>query len=247
MIEIARRVRFSQRVKNSQRHYQISRDSRGGLLLAARRISQVDQDGSLGKTIADASGTEKRSCGVARPELVCNRNGFCVSVRAQQRKEATRSRRGAEPDDQAGVYENRNRRRWLAYVSAFGGEHVGRHGRAPAHHPRLLAPQQPQRHQPILAGYIEDQASRSGQTGRRDPAERITVCKQVTPDSVNPPRRFLCAGRQRSANEFRLGGRALIGPKWTLIFRRGFGQLIEEYGRHEETRTPDLYRVKVAL
>jgi hypothetical protein len=31
-----------------------------------------------------------------------------------------------------------------------------------------------------------------------------------------------------------------------LIFGRGSGQ-IERYGRHEETRTPDLYRVKVAL
>jgi hypothetical protein len=33
----------------------------------------------------------------------------------------------------------------------------------------------------------------------------------------------------------------------TQIFEWGFGQLIERYGRHEETRTPDLYRVKVAL
>ena len=174
------------------------------------------------------------------------RNGFCISVAAQQGKEATLPRRGAEPDDQAGVRENRNRGRWLAYVSAFGGEHVGRHGRASAHHPRLLAPQQPQRYQPILAGDIEDQASRSGQAGRRDPAQRITVCKQIPPGSVNPPRRFLCAGRQRSANESRLGVGALIGPKWTLIFRRGFGQLIERNGRHEETRTPDLYRVNAS-
>jgi hypothetical protein len=38
-----------------------------------------------------------------------------------------------------------------------------------------------------------------------------------------------------------------FGPKRTQILERGSGQLIERYGRHEETRTPDLYRVKVAL
>ena len=30
-------------------------------------------------------------------------------------------------------------------------------------------------------------------------------------------------------------------------FPGGFLYLIERYGRHEETRTPDLYRVKVRL
>jgi integrase len=55
--------------------------------LAARRISQVDQDGSLGKAIADASGTEKGSSGVARPELVCNETDFVFpSLRNKGRK-----------------------------------------------------------------------------------------------------------------------------------------------------------------
>ncbi len=78
-------------------------------------------------------------------------------------------------------------------------------------------------------------------------AQRITVCQQVTPDSVNSPGQNARAGRRRSANESCLGVEALIGPKRTQILKRGFGQLIEKYGRHEETRTPDLYRVKVAL
>ena len=66
-------------------------------------------------------------------------------------------------------------------------------------------------------------------------------------DSVDSQGQIRRAGRRRFANEFRRGVSAPIGPKWTLIFRRGFGQLIERNGRHEETRTPDLYRVKVAL
>jgi hypothetical protein len=39
----------------------------------------------------------------------------------------------------------------------------------------------------------------------------------------------------------------VIAPKCTQIQFGGFRQAIEKYGRHEETRTPDLYRVKVAL
>jgi len=217
------------------------------LLLASGRVSQGHQDGSVDKTFADASGIEKCPSRMAGSELVCHRNRFCVSVGAQQGKETARPGRGARPNDQASVRQAWNSGRWLAYVPAFGREHVGRHGRAPAHHSRLLASQQPQRHQPILAGNIEYQASGSGQAGRHDPTERTAVCKQIPPDSVNSPGQMLCAGRHRSADESCLGVGALIGPKWTLIFRRGFGQLIEKYGRHEETRTPDLYRVKACL
>src|ERR1035437_1165528 len=83
--------------------------------------------------------------------------------------------------------------------------------------------------------------------GVHHPAERITVCKQIQPDSVNSSGPIPRAGQQRSANESCLGVGALIGPKWTLIFGRGFGQVIERYGRHEETRTPDLYRVNLLL
>jgi hypothetical protein len=160
--------------------------------------------------------------GVARPELVRHRNRFCVSIGAQQGKEASGPRSGAESNDQAGVREARNRGRWLAYLPALGGEHVGRYGRASVHHPRLPAPQQPQRHEPILAGDIEDQASRSGQTGRSDPAQRISVCKQVPPDSVNSPKKDTV---RRSATIYK---RCLFGSGsayWTLMdpdFQKGF-------------------------
>ena len=38
-----------------------------------------------------------------------------------------------------------------------------------------------------------------------------------------------------------------MDPKWTQIFHEGFSYVVERYGRHVGTRTPDLYRVKVAL
>ncbi len=38
----------------------------------------------------------------------------------------------------------------------------------------------------ILAGNIEDQASRSGEAGRCDSTQWIVISKQVNPDSVNP-------------------------------------------------------------
>jgi hypothetical protein len=154
---------------------------------------------------------------------------------------------GAEPDDQTGVRENRNRRRWLAYVSAFGGEHVGRHGRATSS-PSAITCATAISTSPTNTCRRHRRPSVSlRQTGRRDPSERIIVCKQIPPDSVNSPGQIRRAGRQRSANESCLGVGALIGPKWTQIFEWGFGQLIERNGRHEETRTPDLYRVKGAV
>jgi hypothetical protein len=217
------------------------------LLLAEGRVPEGDQDGGFSETLADASCIEKRPCRVESPELVCNRIRFRVSVGTQEGEEAARPRRGVETIDPAGVREARNHGGWVAYISAFGGQHVGRYGRASAHHPRLLASQQLERHQPVLAGDIEHQASRPGEASRCDRAERIAVCKQIKSDSVNSPRQIVCASRQRSVNAFCFGVGALIGPKRTQILRRGSGQLIERYGRHEETRTPDLYRVKVAL
>jgi len=56
------------------------------LLLAAGRIPEGEQDGSVDKAFADASGFEKRPSRMAGPELVCHRNRFCVSFGAQQRE-----------------------------------------------------------------------------------------------------------------------------------------------------------------
>ncbi len=96
-------------------------------------------------------------------------------------------------------------------------------------------------------GDREDQAARSGQAGRRDPADRITVCKQIPPDSVNSPKHLLSS---TSTTICETGLVSECSAYWTLMdpdFPGGFSYLTERYGRHEETRTPDLYRVKVAL
>ena len=75
--------------------------------------------------------------------------------------------------------------------SAFGRKHPGQHGRTPAHDPRLPAPQQPQRYQPILASDFQDQASRTREAGRCDPAFGIAIREQVNSGSVNPARQSL--------------------------------------------------------
>jgi hypothetical protein len=59
--------------------------------------------------------------------------------------------------------------RWLRACTGY----IARgHGRAPTHGPRLPASQQPERHQQILAGNVQDQANRTRKAGRRDSAGR---------------------------------------------------------------------------
>ena len=58
----------------------------------------------------------------------------------------------------------------LAHVPPHGGNGAGRTGRASVDDPRLLASLQSQRDQQVLASGIEDEAERSGKTGRGDSA-----------------------------------------------------------------------------
>jgi len=183
-----------------------------------------DQNGSICETFAHASGAEKCPTGVESTELVHNRNRFCVSVCAQQGQEATRPRCGAEPNDQAGVRKARNHRCGLAYVSTFSRKYSRGHGRTSAHHPRLLASQQPQRHQPILAGNIQDQASRSGEASRCDSTHRIVVSNQVNPGSVNLPKQFIPQLTENVRMSVSLELERLLDPNGPRFLGGGLGK-----------------------
>jgi integrase len=64
------------------------------------------------------------------------------------------------------VQEDWHYRRGLAYISAHSGNDASGDGRRPTHDPRLLAAQQPPRHEQVPAGDVKDQASGTRQVGR---------------------------------------------------------------------------------
>ena len=160
------------------------------LLLGSGRAFEGDQDGGICETLAHASGAQEGPCRVEGPKPVYGRSGFCISVDSQERTKAARPCGSAEAANQARIWEAWNPGCGLAYVSPLSRKHTGRYGRAPTHDSRLLAPQQPQRHQPILAGDIQNQAPRPGKAGRCDSAYGIAVWEQVTSDSIAPRQPF---------------------------------------------------------
>ena len=92
---------------------------------------------------------------------------FRLRFREAQGSKATRFGRRAEEKDTASVQEDWRNRRGLAYVPSHSGNNASGDGRTPTHNPRLLAAQQPPRHEQVPAGDIEDQAPGTRQVGRR--------------------------------------------------------------------------------
>jgi len=90
------------------------------------------------------------------------------SERLKGRKPLDLGRR-VEKEDTARVLMDWHYRRGLAYVPAHGGNDASGDGRTPTHDPRLLATQQPPRHEQVPAGDVEDQASGTRQVGRQTP------------------------------------------------------------------------------
>src|SRR5207249_1534393 len=86
-----------------------------------------------------------------------------------------------EKEDPARVQEDWHHRRGLAYVSAHSGNDARGDGRTPTHDPRLLAAQQPPRHEQVPAGDVEDQAAGTRQVGRR-----VFACRLVTQTEPGP-------------------------------------------------------------
>ena len=182
------------------------------LLLEKRRASQSDENGGIREAIAYASGVEERSARVEGRSLYGAEMDFVFPSLRRNGLKTTRPGRSAEPKNQTRVREARNRGSGLAYFSAFSRKYSCQHGRTPAYSSLLPAPQQPQRYQPILASDFEHQASRTRETGRRDPAHGIVVRKQVDSDSINPARLSPAPlGIERCEVSF-VGHEALNGP-----------------------------------
>ena len=141
------------------------------LLLASRWKSEKHKNGSLCKTAADASKPEAFLAGVEIAKPLQQAGRFRVSFRKTARQQAVRFGFSSEEENTARIQTDRNHGRGLAHFSALGWDYAGGDGRASAHDPRLLAAQQPSRHEQVPAGNIEDQTLGTGQAGRRDFAD----------------------------------------------------------------------------
>src|SRR5882724_8990120 len=223
------------------------------LLLAQGWPSQGDQDGGVGKALADASGAEECPGGVEGAKPLQHGFRFCISVPSPEGTETTGPELRVEAEDQTCVCEARNRRRGLAHVPSYRWDVAGRHGRTSAYDSRLPAAQQSQSDQQVFASDVEDQASRPGEIGRRDPAHGIIVREQIKPGPVilhAKNRRSCGSSRRLRGNVLAWRAGFLIGPKWTQIADWVLVEclyLVERYGGDDETRTRDLCRDRAAF
>ena len=140
------------------------------VLLASRWKPEEHKNGSVCKTVADASKPKIFLAGVEIAKPLQQTGRFCISFRKTARQQAVRSSFSPEEENSACIQTDRNYGCGLAHLSALGWNHAGGDGRTSAHNPRLLAAQQPSCHEQIPqipAGNIEDQALGTGQIGRR--------------------------------------------------------------------------------
>jgi len=180
------------------------------LLLEKRRTSESDEN--RGVCEASAYALKNSLSRVEGPEPVRGGNRLGFSVVAQERAKAARPGGSPEPKNQARVCEGGNCGGGLAYFSAFSRKHSRQHGRTSADDPRLPAPHQPQRYQPVLASDFEDQAACTREVGRCDSAQRIVVCQQVNSHSIDPARLTNSQLRNRAAQASFAGDEAPNGP-----------------------------------
>lgn len=152
------------------------------VLLASRWKPEEYKNGSVCKTAADASKPKIFLAGVeiAKPQT----GRFCIPFRKTARQQTVRSSFSVKEEDSACIQTDRNHGCGLAHVSTFGRNHAGGDGRTSAHNPRLLAAQQPSRHEQVLAGDIEDQTFGTGQIGRRYFADRYFAEDKPNPMSA---------------------------------------------------------------
>src|SRR5215469_10861219 len=153
------------------------------LLLASRRASGRHKVGGFGSAASDAPGAERWPSGVEIAESLQPTGRLRLCFGKAQGAQATRLVGRAEKEDPARIQEHWHRRSRLAYLPPHCGNDVSGDGRTPTHDPRLLAAQQPPRHEQVFAGDIEDQASRSRQIGRRLFAWGLVT--QAQPASMN--------------------------------------------------------------
>ena len=124
----------------------------------------------------------KRPSGVEIPEPLQPVRRLRLRFGKAQGSQAARFGCGAEEKDPAGVPADRHHRRGLAHLSPHRGNDACGDGRTPTHNPRLSTTRQPSRHEQVLAGDIEDEASSTGQIGRCDPAGGLPA--ETEPSSI---------------------------------------------------------------
>src|SRR6266481_3762436 len=142
------------------------------------------KNGSVCKTVADASKPEAFLAGVEIAKPLQQAGRFRIPFRKTARQQAVRSSFSVKEEDSACIQTNRYHGCGLAHVSALGRKHAGGDGRTSAHNPRLLAVQQPSCHEQVPAGDIEDQGFGAGQTGRRYFADRYFAEDKPNPMSA---------------------------------------------------------------
>src|SRR6516162_4023844 len=153
------------------------------LLLASRGASGRHKVGGFGSAASDASGAQGWSSRVEITESLQSAGRLCLRFGKAQGAQATRLVGRAEKEDPARIQEHWHHRRRLAYLPPHRGNDISGDGRTPTHDPRLLAAQQPPRHEQVFAGYIKDQASGPRQIGRRLFAWGLVT--QAQPASMN--------------------------------------------------------------
>src|SRR6266513_2050281 len=151
------------------------------LLLASGRAPHRYQVGGFGSAAADAPRAQRWPSGVEIAEPLQPTRRLRLRFGKAQGSQAARSSRRVEKEDPARVQEDWHYRRGLAYVPAHRGNDASGDGRTPTHDPRLLAAQQPPRHEQVPAGDVEDQASSTRHVGRR-----LLACRLVTQIEPGP-------------------------------------------------------------
>jgi len=113
----SRRTRCPALVGLQLRRHELQRSTL--VLLAQRRTSESDKNGSVGQGVADASGAERCVAGMEVADRIQRTWGFRFPVPSLQREEAAGPCRGSQKEDPTGVCERRHHRRGLAYLSAL--------------------------------------------------------------------------------------------------------------------------------
>jgi len=166
--------------------------------------SQGDQDGGVGKALADASALKECPGGVEGSKPLQHGFRFCISVLHQK---------GQKPLDLSSVLKRKIKPAFVKLGIVGVGWHTFRHtvgtlladmGEDQLTIRDYLRHSKSQRDQQVFASDVEDQASRPGEIGRRDPADGIFVREQINRDPVilHPRRRRSCGSSRQIAGKF---------------------------------------------
>src|SRR6266849_230652 len=146
-----------------------------------RRGGHLKSTKTEAQAVADASDPEAGLAGVEVTKSLQPAARFRLPFETAEGEQTARLSFGVEEKNPTGVRGDRHRGRGVAHFSAHGGLHVGRDGRTPTHDPRLLASQQPARHQQVPSGNDKEQAYGTGKARGCHPAWGCAVGKQIKP------------------------------------------------------------------